>query len=88
MPRNMSGREMSRIDWLMVTITTPRVAKHRAVDLWDTGTKRTLAAYDRTQHVFFNVPLSSEGSPWAAVYAPGVAGFEHHDLGEPVERAN
>jgi hypothetical protein len=29
----MSGREISRIDWLIVTITTPRVARQRTVHL-------------------------------------------------------
>ena len=33
MPRKMSGSEMSRIDWLMVTINTPRVVLDRAIHL-------------------------------------------------------
>jgi len=52
MPRNMSGREMSRIDWLMVTITTPRVARQRAVHFWGIATGSTLAAHGRVQHEF------------------------------------
>ena len=33
MPRKMSGREMSNIDWLIVTISTPRVVLDRAIHL-------------------------------------------------------
>ncbi len=33
MPRKMSGSEMSRIDWLIVTISTPRVVLERAIHL-------------------------------------------------------
>ena len=32
-PRKMSGREMSRIDWLIVTITMARVVLERAIHL-------------------------------------------------------
>ncbi len=34
MPRKMSGSEMSRIDWLIVTIRTPSVALNRTVHLY------------------------------------------------------
>src|ERR1700683_832701 len=43
-PRNMSGREMSRMDWLMVTITTPSVARQSAVRFWDIAIRSTLSA--------------------------------------------
>ena len=33
MPRKMSGSEISRIDWLIVTINTPRVVLDNAIHL-------------------------------------------------------
>jgi len=34
MPRKMSGSEMRRIDWLIVTINTPSVVLERATHLY------------------------------------------------------
>ena len=33
MPRKMSGREINRMDWLIVTIIMPRVVLERAIHL-------------------------------------------------------
>jgi hypothetical protein len=33
MPRKMSGNEINKMDWLIVTINTPRVVFDRAIHL-------------------------------------------------------
>ena len=40
-PRKMSGREMSKIDWLMVTIRMPRVVFDSAIHLYRSGRLRS-----------------------------------------------
>ncbi len=71
MPRKMSGREMSRIDWLIVTIRTPSVALNRTVHLYRSRRVPGLSIVPLSIVAGTSVPDPSLVPPVNRGYLPG-----------------